>query len=119
MGLTIHYSLSLPAKTTVQEVRQRLGTLRQACLDIPFQEVGAVLVRNTRRVRFLLAASYPYQELLCDGGGAVGKRVAATGAVPGAGNNGGWGACLYRRRKTSPNRPPHHSSAPHRSKVIE
>ena len=26
-------------------------------------KIGAVLVRNTRRVRFLLAASYPHQEL--------------------------------------------------------
>lgn len=43
MGLTIHYSLSLPAKTTVQEVRQKLGTLRQHCLDLPFQEVGELM----------------------------------------------------------------------------
>jgi hypothetical protein len=43
MGLTIHYTLSLPAKTTVREVRQKLGALRQACLDIPFQEVSEML----------------------------------------------------------------------------
>ncbi len=43
MGLTIHYSLSLPAKTTVPDVRQKLGTLRQHCLDLPFQEVGELL----------------------------------------------------------------------------
>ena len=43
MGLTIHYTLSLPAKTTLPEVRQKLATLRQACLDLPFQEVGEML----------------------------------------------------------------------------
>lgn len=42
MGLTIHYSLSLPAKTQ-PEVRQRLGALRQACLDLPMQEVGELM----------------------------------------------------------------------------
>ena len=43
MGLTIHYTLALPAKTTVAGVRQKLSTLRQACLDLPFQEVSAML----------------------------------------------------------------------------
>ena len=38
--------------------RAQCGTIRLKLLKI-----GAVLVRNTRRVRFLLAASYPYQEL--------------------------------------------------------
>ena len=43
MGLTIHYHLSLPGKPLVPEVRQKLSALRQACLDLPFQEVGEVL----------------------------------------------------------------------------
>ena len=43
MGLTIHYTLSLPAKTTIPEVKQKLGALRQHCLDLPFQEVGEML----------------------------------------------------------------------------
>ena len=43
MGLTIHFSLSLPAKTTAPDVRQKLGALRQVCLDLPFQEVGEML----------------------------------------------------------------------------
>lgn len=38
--------------------RAQCGTIRLKLLKI-----GAVLVRNTRRVRFLLAASYPYPEL--------------------------------------------------------
>ncbi len=38
--------------------RAQCGTIRLKLLKI-----GAVLVRNTRRVRFLLAASYPHQEL--------------------------------------------------------
>ena len=43
MGLTIHYSLSLPEKTTLPEVRQKLGALRQACLDLAFKEVGEII----------------------------------------------------------------------------
>jgi hypothetical protein len=38
--------------------RAQCGTIRLKLLKI-----GVVLVRNTRRVRFLLAASYPHQEL--------------------------------------------------------
>jgi hypothetical protein len=38
--------------------RAQCGTIRLKLLKI-----GVVLVRNTRRVRFLLARSYPYQEL--------------------------------------------------------
>src|ERR1039457_4961407 len=40
MGLTIHYDLALPAKTLLPDVRQKLGALRQTCLDLPFKEVG-------------------------------------------------------------------------------
>lgn len=40
MGLTIHYKLSLPAKTLLPDVRQKLRALRQHCLDLPFKEVG-------------------------------------------------------------------------------
>ena len=43
MGLTIHYTMSLPAKTTVAGVRQKLNALRQACLDLPFQQVSEML----------------------------------------------------------------------------
>ena len=43
MGLTIHYSLSLPAKTILSDVRQKLGALRQTCLDLPFKEVGELV----------------------------------------------------------------------------
>ncbi len=43
MGLTIHYTLKLPAKTSLPEVKQRLGALRQCCLDLPFQEVSEML----------------------------------------------------------------------------
>jgi hypothetical protein len=43
MGLTIHYTLTLPAKTTIPDVKQKLGALRQACLDLPFQEVGELM----------------------------------------------------------------------------
>ncbi len=35
-----------------------MGTIRLKLLKI-----GVVIVRNTRRVRFLLASAYPYQRL--------------------------------------------------------
>ena len=46
MGLTIHYRLSLPEKTLLPEVRQKIGALRQCCLDLPFKEVGEMLEFN-------------------------------------------------------------------------
>ena len=39
---------SLPAKTLLPEVKQRLGALRQACLDLPFQEVSEFATRRPR-----------------------------------------------------------------------
>lgn len=41
-----------------QLARAQVGTIR---LKLP--KIGAVLIRNTRRVRFLLSSAYPYQEL--------------------------------------------------------
>lgn len=43
MGLTIHYHLSLPGSTSLPDVRQKIGALRQACLDLPFKEVGEMI----------------------------------------------------------------------------
>jgi len=40
MGLTIKYQLSLDGSLSVKEVKAKLNSLRQACLDLPFQEVG-------------------------------------------------------------------------------
>ena len=40
--------------------RLQAGTLRSKLLKI-----GAVIVRNTRRVRVLLSSAYPYQQLFC------------------------------------------------------
>ena len=40
MGLTIHYRLSLPENILLPDVRQKVGALRQVCLDLPFKEVG-------------------------------------------------------------------------------
>lgn len=55
---------------TVMEALRRLGLAdtelaRAQCgtIRLKLLKIGAVLVRNTRRVRFLLAASCPYQEL--------------------------------------------------------
>ena len=52
MGLTIHYSLTLPAKTLVPEVRQKLGALRQVCLDLPFKDVGELREFNGEECNF-------------------------------------------------------------------
>jgi hypothetical protein len=55
---------------TLMETLRRIGLAgtelaRAQCSTIRLKllKIGAVLVRNTRRVRFLLASSYPYQEL--------------------------------------------------------
>lgn len=54
--------------------------------------------------------------VVCDGRGALGEWIAATGAVPGTRNNGGW--CLHRQRKTSPNCPQYLPDTPNPSKII-
>lgn len=55
---------------TLMETLRRIGLAgtelaRAQCSTIRLKllKIGAVLVRNTRRVRFLLASSYPHQEL--------------------------------------------------------
>lgn len=55
---------------TLMEALRRIGLAgtELACaqcgtIRLKLLKIGAVLMRNTRRVRFLLAASYPYQEL--------------------------------------------------------
>jgi hypothetical protein len=55
---------------TLLETLRRIGLAgtelaRAQCSTIRLKllKIGAVLVRNTRRVRFLLASNYPYQEL--------------------------------------------------------
>lgn len=55
---------------TLMETLRRIGLVgtelaRAQCATIRLKllKIGAVLVRNTRRVRFLLARSYPHQEL--------------------------------------------------------
>ena len=40
--------------------RACVGTIRLKLLKI-----GAVIIRNTRRIRLLLASAYPYQDLFC------------------------------------------------------
>ena len=40
--------------------KAQCGTIRLKLLKI-----GAVIIRNTRKVRFLLSSSYPYQDLFC------------------------------------------------------
>ena len=40
--------------------RAYVGTIRLKLLKI-----GAVIIRNTRRIRLLLASAYPYQDLFC------------------------------------------------------
>jgi len=43
MGLTIHYTLSLPSKTPISLIREKLSALRQRCLDLPFEHVSDLL----------------------------------------------------------------------------
>lgn len=46
MGLTIHYSLSLPQETGIREVKAKLEQLRQRCLDLPVESVSEM--RDTK-----------------------------------------------------------------------
>ena len=46
MGLTIHYELRMQDRTKPETVIARVKALRQACLDMPFEEVGEVLHLN-------------------------------------------------------------------------
>jgi hypothetical protein len=48
------------ALTGTEFARLQAGTIRAKLLKI-----GAVITRNTRRVRVLLSSAYPYQELFC------------------------------------------------------
>ena len=87
MGLTIHYSLSLPAKMTVPEVKQKLGALRQHCLDLPFQEVGEMLeFRGSEDCNFQKRGQDdPLRWFLCQADCDVYFKIARTGkpvAVP-------------------------------------
>lgn len=43
MGLTINYKLSLLGTLSADEVKKHLNTLRQRCLDIPLQNVSAMM----------------------------------------------------------------------------
>jgi hypothetical protein len=52
MGLTIHYSLKLPARILAPDIRQKLGSLRQVCLDLPFKEVGELREFNGEECDF-------------------------------------------------------------------
>lgn len=40
-----------------------LARAQVATIGLKLLKIGAVIVRNTRRVRFLLANAYPYQHL--------------------------------------------------------
>jgi len=66
MGLTIHYKLSLPEKTLLPEVRQKLGALRQCCLDLPFKEVGELMEFKGEECKFeRLPREHPQRWFLC------------------------------------------------------
>ena len=41
MGLTIHYTVKF--KGTAQQLQDKLGIIRNKCLDLPFEEVGEVI----------------------------------------------------------------------------
>jgi hypothetical protein len=80
MGLTIHYTLTLPAKTTVPEIRQKLGTFRQACLDLPFQEVSEMLeFKGDECNPDRLERGHPLRWFLCQADSHVYFQIASNG----------------------------------------
>jgi len=125
MGLTIHYSLTLPAETTTTEVKAKLEALRQSCLDLPFKEVADKLINlkgkkcdfqkcdNEDPNRWLLIQSNIYvnytddyfhgirplrdkEELSCYSLGVSPKEIVAFSAWPAEGcEEANFGVCLF------------------------
>jgi len=58
MGLTIHYTIEF--KGTAKQLQKKLEKVRQACRDLPFEEVGekveTVNYKSTYRPLGLLSA---------------------------------------------------------------
>jgi len=54
----LHFKVESALQKTAL-ARAQVSTIRLKLLKI-----GAVIIGNTRRIRFLLSSSYPYQELL-------------------------------------------------------
>ena len=86
MGLTIHYTMSLPSKTTVAGVRQKLSALRQACLDLPFQQVSELLEFHGEDCNpDRLDRNHPLRWFLCQADSHIYFQIARSGkptAVP-------------------------------------
>jgi hypothetical protein len=40
-----------------------LGKAQSGTIRLKLFKIGAVIIRNTRRIRFLLSSAYPYQSL--------------------------------------------------------
>jgi len=102
MGLTIHYTFSLPAKTSVADVRQKLGALRQACLDLPFQEVGEMLdLQGEKECNFEKRdREHPLRWFLCQADGQISFKYDRTGKpVPvKIGEDGSYGRSILPER---------------------
>ena len=45
------------------EKKTALARAQVSTIRLKLLKIGAVILRNTRRIRFLLSSSYPYQEL--------------------------------------------------------
>lgn len=76
------------------------GTIRLKLLKI-----GAVALRNTRRIQLLLRGSYPYQRLFGQVVQAIGQRLKPAECCPGTlKNNEGWGHSV-QDSKNPPCRP--------------
>jgi len=49
MGLTIHYTIEF--KSTAKQLQTKLEKVRQACRDLPFEEVGEIgTVKITQKI---------------------------------------------------------------------
>jgi hypothetical protein len=63
--------LSSLAYILIQTIRSvalqgtQLAKAQSDTIRLKLLKIGAVIIRNTRRVRFLLSSSYPYQDLFC------------------------------------------------------
>jgi hypothetical protein len=82
MGLTIHYTLTLPGETSVDAVKAKLDQIRQRCLDLPVEKVDAGLQDykgnecGHERIESLRELKAPADQslfyFLCNAGGIIG-----------------------------------------------
>ena len=77
MGLTIHYELTVPNKWSIETVRKKLESLRQACMDLPVVGVSDLREFKGDECKLSEAKDEPFRWTLLEG--AKGVQLAEKG----------------------------------------